>query len=282
MEQVNTFFQSKIGRIIFVLFLAIGAHILVLIIKRINHFISNFINSKKPKWNSIRTLGASILIFIVYFVAFGFILKEMGISLTAYIASASVIGLAVGFGTQGVIQDVITGLTIVFSDLIDVGDLVEINGVTGIVKSINMRFIEIEDPLKAKAYIPNRTVNKVINYPKGYISCCIDITLTEKEFKNEALSTQVTLLINSVKEQFETIFRGSISFYNDRETASGKKYTRIKMRIWPGRGNIIESSFKNELLAILIKHNPDYKDWMVAINYEIENNKNGNGTRTKR
>jgi small conductance mechanosensitive channel len=215
-------------------------------------------------------------------VAFGIILKEMGISLTAYIASASVIGLAVGFGTQGVIQDVITGLTIVFSDLIDVGELVEVNGVTGVVKSINMRFIEIEDHLGAKAYIPNRTVTKVVNYPKGYISCTIDYTLTEKEIANDDLIRLVDNLIQSTKEQNETVFRGSISTYNNKETATGKQYTRIKMRIWPGRGSIIETTFKQELLATLKEYNPDYKDWMVTLNYEVENNKNGNGSRSKR
>jgi small-conductance mechanosensitive channel len=58
------------------------------------------------------------------FFAVGFILREFGVSLTAYLAAASVVGLAIGFGSQSVIQDVIAGLTFIFSKLIDVGDLV--------------------------------------------------------------------------------------------------------------------------------------------------------------
>src|SRR5690606_22150626 len=58
---------------------------------------------------------------------------------TTYFASASVIALAIGFGSQGIVQDVVTGLTLIFSDLIDVGDMVEISGQSGVVRSISMR-----------------------------------------------------------------------------------------------------------------------------------------------
>lgn len=55
------------------------------------------------------------------------------------------------------------GITLVFSDLLDIGDLVEIGGQTGCVESIGMRFIIIQNINKAKVYIPNRTVNNVVN-----------------------------------------------------------------------------------------------------------------------
>ncbi len=280
MENIGGFLHSRLGHILLILILAVGAHLIVLVIKKVNNLLHLTLSKKKSKWNSIRTLTTSILIFAVYFIALGIILQEMDVSLTAYLASASVIGLAVGFGTQGTIQDIITGLTIVLSDIMDVGDLVEINGVTGTVKSINMRFIEIEDHLRAKAYIPNRTVSKVVNYPKGYLSCSIDFIVTPVEEKNENMVVDIEKLIKSFKEQYETIFKGSISFYNSRETISGKKYSRIKLRIWPGRGSVIETIFKAEVLNKLKEFNPDYKDWMVNVIYETDKN-NGNGSITR-
>jgi small conductance mechanosensitive channel len=173
MEQLNTFLSTTGGKVVLIAALAIGAHLVVLLIRTIDRIILYRLTKKRAKWSSIQSLGFSILIFSVYFIAIGKILMELGVSLTAYIASASVIGLAVGFGTQGLIQDVITGVTIVFSNLINVGELVEVNGVTGVVRSINMRFIEIEDHLGNLAYIPNRTITKVVRYPKGYLSCSI-------------------------------------------------------------------------------------------------------------
>ena len=57
---------------------------------------------------------------------FGLILQEFGVNLTAYLASASIIGLAISFGSQGLIQDIVIGLTLIFWDAMEVGDMVEI------------------------------------------------------------------------------------------------------------------------------------------------------------
>jgi small-conductance mechanosensitive channel len=85
----------------------------------------------------------------------------MNVSVTAYLASACVIGLALAFASQGIVQDVVMGVTIIFSDLLDVGDLVELAGQTGKVKKITMRYVEIENALRAIVFIPNRTINNV-------------------------------------------------------------------------------------------------------------------------
>jgi small-conductance mechanosensitive channel len=58
---------------------------------------------------SLATLLTSAIVFALYFLIMGLILAEFGVSLTAYLASASVLGLAIGFGSQGVVQDVVTG-----------------------------------------------------------------------------------------------------------------------------------------------------------------------------
>lgn len=281
MEVFTSLFNAPFGKAAFILILAILAHLLVIIIRFIDSTIISRLTKKRPKWSSIRTLGFSILIFVVYFVALGKILQELGISLTAYVASASVIGLAVGFGTQGIIQDVITGTTIVFSDLIDVGELVEVNGVTGVVRSINMRFVEIEDHLGTKAFIPNRTITKVVNYPKGYLSCSVDFVNSPKILNSPETFIEINGLLRSLKDQYPTAFRGPVSIYSDRKTSTGKKYSRIKLRIWPGRGNIIDTTLKQELLSLLKQADPDYKDWMLSINYEVENGKHGKNRKHK-
>src|SRR5687767_4431636 len=90
---------------------------------------------------------------------------------------ASVLGLAIGFGSQGLVQDVVTGLTLIFSDLIDVGDLVEVSGQTGVVRGVTMRFVELENALGGTVFVPNRTISSVINYPRGYVRCFVDVTL---------------------------------------------------------------------------------------------------------
>jgi moderate conductance mechanosensitive channel len=162
--------ESTSARILLLLLLALGSHGLVLIVKALMGYLVAYASSKsQSKLKSVASLAKSFLVFIIYFRMFGLILREMGISLTTYLASASVIGLAIGFGSQGLVQDVVTGLTLVLSNLIDVGDMVEIGGQTGMVRSIGMRFTILENALGAEVFIPNRSIINVINYPRGYV-----------------------------------------------------------------------------------------------------------------
>ena len=88
--------------------------------------MSSTVAAHVSKTRTVISLVTSAVIFALYFAAAGFALNEFGVSLKAYFASASIIGLAIAFGSQGLVQDVVSGLTIVFTDLFDIGDVVEI------------------------------------------------------------------------------------------------------------------------------------------------------------
>lgn len=246
-------------------------HSLVVVIRQAAHWLL----SKGParrfaKLRTIGTLATSILVFTLYFTAGGFILTELGVSLTAYLASASVLGLAIGFGSQGVVQDVVTGLTLIFSDLIDVGDLVEVSGQTGIVRGITMRFIELQNAMGASVFIPNRTINSVINYPRGYVRCIVDVTLLGEEPEKQAAERVATALMLSTHEQFPGILITAPSVEGRLQLESGREILRIKFRIWPNRGQPIESAYVQELTARLQEMNAAFKPWMIAVTYEVE------------
>ncbi|HEX5421764.1 MAG TPA: mechanosensitive ion channel domain-containing protein, partial [Gammaproteobacteria bacterium] len=190
-------------RILLLVLLALAAHFVVLVIKRTADRISRSArNPELRKIRSISTLATSILVFTLYFLVLGFILHEFGVSLTTFFASASVIGLAVGFGSQGLVQDVVTGLTLIFSDLIDVGDLVEISGQTGIVESITMRFVKLQNAVGAQVSIPNRTISSVINYPRGYVRCVVDVTLLGDAAEQSRIRAVAARVMNGFGEQF--------------------------------------------------------------------------------
>ncbi|NNF15696.1 MAG: mechanosensitive ion channel [Gammaproteobacteria bacterium] len=251
--------------------LAAVTHLSVVFIRRVaNHALASVHGRRYQKLRSIGTLATSALVFMLYFLAIGLMLREFGVSLTAYLASASVIGLAIGFGSQGVVQDVVTGLTIIFSDLVDVGDLVEISGQTGIVRAITMRFVRLENSLGATVSIPNRTINNVINYPRGYVRCIVDITLRGDETNRQATEALAIRLMQSVHQQFPAILLTTPSSEGRIKLAAGKEFLRIKFRIWPNRGQPIETTYLQELISVLALNDPDYKPWMVAISYEVE------------
>ncbi|MGD8341363.1 MAG: mechanosensitive ion channel [Gammaproteobacteria bacterium] len=251
--------------------LAALTHGIVIVIQRVaNWSLSKGTTRRFAKLRTIGTLVTSIVVFSLYFLAGGFILAEMGVSLTAYLASASIVGLAIGFGSQGVVQDVVTGITLIFSDLIDVGDLVEVSGQTGIVKAITMRFIELRNAMGASVFIPNRTINNVINYPRGYVRCIVDVTLLGDDEEQRAAERVATTLMTGIYEQFPGILITEPSIEGRLHLQSGRELLRIKYRIWPNRGQPIETVYVQELLAQLQEMNPAYESWMISVTYEIE------------
>ena len=99
-----------------VIFVAIGllSHVVVLIAQHITlWFSSRGSRVRLRRLQSLASLLSSAMVFALYFLVVGLILSEFGVSLTAYLASASVLGLAIGFGSQGLVQDVVTGLTLI-------------------------------------------------------------------------------------------------------------------------------------------------------------------------
>jgi small conductance mechanosensitive channel len=258
-------------RILLIIAAVIVVHLLVLILRRLSRRIMIALpRSSFAKVRTISSLLTSIVIFIFYFSAVGLVLKEFGVSLTAYLASASVLGLAIGFGSQGLVQDVVTGLTLIFSDLVDIDDMVEISGQTGVVETISMRFLVLKNHLGAQVFIPNRTITSVINYRRGYVRCLVDITLPGQKEVAEQMLLKVTPIITSAFEQFPGIFITQPSPEGQFKTLSGKEFFRFKFRIWPGRGSVLETILKQEIVQSLKELDPAYADWMVAVNYEVE------------
>jgi moderate conductance mechanosensitive channel len=222
------------------------------------------------KLRTVISLSTSVAVFTLYFLAVGFILQELGISMTAYLASASVIGLAVGFGSQGVVQDVVTGLTLIFSNLVDIGEMVNIGGQAGIVRSIGMRFIVLENSFGALVNIPNRTITNVISYPRGYMRSIVDVTLSDDPAAREEMKSMAETLMGTVQEQFPGIMRSPPSAEGCIRNRAGREFLRLKFRIWPDRPEPIAQSFRQELLHGLKKIDPGYADWMVAVHFEVE------------
>ncbi len=271
-QMASIFAELGIGqRIAIALVVAAIAHLLVRLIRAAASLaMSSAFAAHITKTRTIISLSASILVFALYFAAVGFALHELGVSLTTYFASASIIGLAVAFGSQGLVQDVVSGLTVVFTGLFDIGDVVEISGQVGVVEKFGMRFTVLRNPMGARIYVPNRSIANVITYPRGYVRCLIDIVLPPDEEKAEQIDATARLLTESAREQFPGIFRAPPEVTGVHRTKAGRSFLRIKFRIWPGRGAPLEGFLRQELLQAMKRIDADYADWMITVNYEVE------------
>lgn len=257
-------------KIALVLVIAITAHFVVRVFRYLaNHVLKTDVITRWAKLHTLAGLITSILIFMLYFGAIGMVLHEFGVSLTAYLASASVLGLAIGFGSQGIVQDVVTGLTVIFSDLFQTGDLVEISGQTGIVQSIGMRFTVLLNPLGAQVFIPNRTLANVIIYPRGYVRCYADIGLSDDEAIAKKMQEKIQLVTAGFVENYQGILLAKPDIAKPKTTPTGHVFIRVKFRIWPGRSVPVENVYKQEIVQTFKTLDADYADWRVNINNEI-------------
>lgn len=265
------FEMTMLTRTLSILAVATGAHLGVYLIRIGSGWLTHSeATASVRKLRTVVSLATSTGVFVLYFLALGFILRELGVNLAAYLATASVIGLAVGFGSQGVVQDVVTGLTLIFSNVIDVGEMVSIGGQTGIVRTIGMRFVTLENSFGALVSIPNRTITNVVSFPRGYVRLLVDVSLTGDDAAKEKMVSTVENLLPTVEEQFPGITRVPPSIEGRFRTTAGRDFLRVKFRIWPERGEPISESFRQELLYALTQLDADYPDWMVAVYFEVE------------
>jgi len=115
-----------------------------------------------------------------------FSLSEIGIDIAPLIASAGVIGLAIGFGAQKLVQDIITGVFIQFENAINVGDYVEVGGIGGTVEKLTIRSVSLRDLYGTFHIVPFSSVDSVSNYMRGYGYHVADLGIAYREDTDEA------------------------------------------------------------------------------------------------
>ncbi|MFY8095471.1 MAG: mechanosensitive ion channel domain-containing protein [Niveispirillum sp.] len=105
------------------------------------------------------------------------VLSEMGVNIAPLLAGAGVIGLAVGFGAQTLVKDVITGLFILIEDTISVGDSVTVGGLSGVVEAMSIRSIRLRGYDGAVHTIPFSSVTTITNSTKDFSFYVLNVTV---------------------------------------------------------------------------------------------------------
>jgi moderate conductance mechanosensitive channel len=276
------FFRSESStgmRILLIGVLAVLAHLSVTLVGRGSEWLVTFSHeqkgrfwsvSQKPKFTTFLRLLANSITWVTYFVALGLILEESGVNLTTYLASASVIGLAISFGSQGLVQDMVIGLTLIFSDAMDVDDMVEVVGsaiVIGRVQEIGLRFTKVVNLYDQIVFIPNRTIANVSRFPYGGIYAYADIHLPAGIDPAKALAT-IRSVVNGTFRQFGAIVL-SDPIIDPVQTShdGGWSFVRVRFKIWPGQGSLIETTFRQQILSAMKIYDPKYADWQVPVFY---------------
>jgi small-conductance mechanosensitive channel len=130
---------------------------------------------ESARFRTLTSLVTSLARWALGFVVFVLVLRELGVDILPIIVSAGVVGLAVGFGAQTLIRDVITGFFLLFEGLLHVGDVVQIGATSGIVESIGLRVTTVRADDGALRVLPNGQITEYANYSAGGARAVVDV-----------------------------------------------------------------------------------------------------------
>ena len=136
---------------------------------------------KQSRANTLIPFFNSILKFLVIFITLTIILREIGIDTTPIIASAGVLGLAIGFGAQAIVKDFISGIFILLDGTISVGDVITVDSHTGLVEAMNLRHIQLRKFNGELWTIPNGQIAHFGNYNKEWARAIVEVDLAYEQ-----------------------------------------------------------------------------------------------------
>jgi moderate conductance mechanosensitive channel len=128
--------------------------------------------------HTLAPLLKNVALYALSFTVAMVILQEMGVDMRAIFVSAGVLGLAVGFGAQTLIKDIIAGFFVLFEGLVRVGDVIEVGAHTGTVESIGLRVTTMRVQSGALRVVPNGELTQFSNYNRGWARAIVDVGVT--------------------------------------------------------------------------------------------------------
>ncbi len=187
--EMADWFSTHGIRILAIIAIAAILHLLLrhFVPRLVNGFVSRQVRKRRPKEEARKranTLSSALVttgvIMISIFATFT-ILPEFGINIAAILAGLGIVGIAIGFGTQSLIRDLLAGMFILLEDQYRVGDVVTVAGVSGLVEVIGLRRTVLRDLDGTVHSIPNGEIKVASNFTKEYSRVNLNISVAYSE-----------------------------------------------------------------------------------------------------
>ncbi len=213
---------------------------------------SAVIERRRQRAQTIGSVLKSMATFLVYGLAFILVLGELGINLGPIIASAGIIGVAIGFGAQNLVKDFLSGIFMMVEDQYGVGDVVDVGEATGTVEAVGLRITTLRDLKGTVWYVRNGEVLRVGNSSQGFAVAVVDVPLgytadveRAATVLGEAASTaaESDALKDNVLEPPEMLGVESV-------TPEGLQL-RLTVKVRPGKQWAVQRALRAQLLGAL-------------------------------
>ena len=202
-----------------------------------------------------KTIGSvlkSIVTFLVYGLAFVLILGELGINLAPIIASAGIVGVALGFGAQNLVKDFLSGIFMLLEDQYGMGDVVDLGEATGTIEGVGLRVTTLRDVNGTVWYVRNGEILRVGNSSQGFAVAVVDLPVGYS-----ADATQVTEILRKVSADLQADEEYAADVIEAPEVLGVEKVTpegmtlRVTVKVRPGRQWAVQRALRLRAMAAL-------------------------------
>jgi len=137
-----------------------------------------FRERRNPRANALRSVLSNAASVTIFGIAIAIILGDMGVNLAPVLASAGVLGVAIGFGAQNLVQDFLAGIFMLLEDQYGVGDVIDVGDITGTVEAVSLRVTRLRDENGVVWHIRNGTISEAGNESQGWARAIVDFPVS--------------------------------------------------------------------------------------------------------
>lgn len=202
------------------------------------------------------TLGGiltSLVTVTVAFVAILMVLRELSIDVVPILTGAGIAGLAIGFGAQNLVRDVISGFFLILEDQVRIGDLARINGISGLVEQINLRTIMLRDGEGAVQVFPNGTITALANLSKQFAYAVVDLKVAYDENIDRVLGTAREVGASMEKDpNWSALVLAPLEIVGIESLADGAATLRVKFKTLPLNQGRVGNELRRRLMSAFV------------------------------
>jgi moderate conductance mechanosensitive channel len=187
------------------------------------------------------------------FIAILMMLRELAIDVVPLLTGAGIAGLAIGFGAQNLVRDVISGFFLILEDQVRVGDLVRINSAPGIVEQINLRTIVLRDGEGAVQVFPNGSITSLANLSKQYAYAIVDMRVAYTENLDRVVGTIREVGGVMEKDQvWGALVLAPLEVLGVESLADGFASIRVKFKTLPLNQGKVANELRRRLMTAFV------------------------------
>ena len=202
------------------------------------------------------TLGGiltSLVTTAVGFIAVLMLLRELSFDVVPILTGAGIAGLAIGFGAQNLVRDVISGFFLILEDQVRVGDMARINNVTGTVEQINLRTIVIRDGEGAVQVFPCGTITGLANLSKVYAFAVVDLKIAYGENFDRVVGTAREVGAAMQQDQiWGAVLLEPLEIVGVESLADGLATFRVKFKTLPLNQAKVANELRRRLMSTFV------------------------------